>query len=159
MLVFDLLTPPRKRLKPNLLHKPLKTVLDAHKKRKQMSPLGTGKTVPCMATTSATAKATSTLSMASEGMLGMVTVSASAEEMKTAIAALLALCSDLPQPDKDETAKNVSLLPINPIKPPDIDDAPVLLASTSKDESTTAKTPTPKSIPVHKRFVTIEYKT
>ena len=37
-------SPPRKCRKPNLMQKPPKTVLAAHKKRKMMSPLSAGKT-------------------------------------------------------------------------------------------------------------------
>ena len=38
---LDVPSPPRKCHKPNLLRKPSKIVIAAHRKRKQMSPLGT----------------------------------------------------------------------------------------------------------------------
>ena len=73
-----------------------------------MSPLGSSKSKKM------TVVKPPTLPMNSAGT---VTVSASAEETKTAIAALLSLGSDFPQPDDDATAENALLVPINPVKP------------------------------------------
>ena len=107
--------PPRKWRKPNLLKKPSKTVLAAHKKRKQMSPLGTMKRTTKPITTSPTPTPSSSGANTSTGQhIGTVMVSASTDETKTAIAALLSLGSDIPQPDEDITAENAQLMPINP---------------------------------------------
>ena len=84
-------------------------------------------------------------------------VSASAEETKTAIAALLSLGSDLPQPDDDATAENEQLVPINPVRTNTMDDtAQSTSTSSGKKENELAK-PAPLVL-VHKRFITVEYK-
>ena len=67
-------------------------------------------------------------------------VSASAEETKTAIAALLSLGSDLPQPDEDATAENAQLVPINPVAADMVDDnKPSTSKSISKKETEPVK--------------------
>ena len=114
--------PPRKCHKPNLMCKPSKTVLAAHKKCKMMSPLSAGKTttttkeksihVPCTEAKASTS--TSTAAQAEPSPIGTLTVDASKEETETAITALLSLGSDMPPPDKDITAENAALVPINP---------------------------------------------
>ena len=147
---------------PSPPHKPSKTVLAAHKKHKMMSPLSAGKTVMTtktqklghVPTTDAEASTSSSSSdTVQKPLIGTVTVNASQEEMKTAIAALLSLGSDLPPPDEDVTAENAALMPINPNIP-----------STSA-ENVVSKTVTPpknsgetKKVTVHKRFVMVEYK-
>ena len=84
-------------------------------------------------------------------------VSVSAEETKMAIAALLSLGSDLPELDGDATAENALLVPINPVQTNTMDDTtPSTSTSSSKNEKVPAK-PAP-SVPVHKQFVTVEYK-
>ena len=79
----DIPSPTKKKRKVNLLRGPSKAVLEAHKKRKKMSPLGASQTklIPVMTTTS-TSNGASTSMGAS---LGTVTVQASAEETKVAI--------------------------------------------------------------------------
>ena len=80
-----------------------------------MSPLGTMKRTTKPATTSPTPTPSSSSANTSTGQqIGTVMVSASTEETKTAIAALLSLGSDIPQPDEDVTAENAQLMPINP---------------------------------------------
>ena len=151
----DIPSPKKRKRKVNLLRGPSKAVLEAHKKRKKMSPLGASQTkpIPVMTTTS-TSDGASTSTGAS---LGTVTVQASAEETKVAIEALLALGSDMPQPIDDVTMDNANLVPINPTVTDD------RAASTSHtvpkpiDSSLDASKPT-QSVPVHKRFVTVEYK-
>ena len=76
---------------------------------------------------------------------------------KTAIAALLLLGSDLPQPDEDDTAENAQLVPINPVMMNTADD-PVSSSSASSDKKETKPAKPSPSVPVHKRFVTVEYK-
>ena len=116
-------SPPCKRHKPNLLRKPSKIVMAAHKKRKQLSPLGTTKgTTETVTTTMTQTPLSSSASTSTSHQIGTVMVSASADETKTAIAALLSLGSDLPQPDEDDTAENAQLVPINPIKMDTTDD-------------------------------------
>ena len=66
-------------------------------------------------------------------------VSASEEETKTAIAALLSLGSDLPQPDQDATAENVQLVPINPIAADTIPINPVIADTIDDNEPSTSK--------------------
>ena len=149
-------SPPCKRRKPKLLRKPSKTVMAAHKKRKQMSPLGTMKgttvTMSTIPTPSSSSASTST-----GQQIGTVMVSASADETKMAIAALLSLGSDLPQPDEDETVENAQLVPINPVMKNTADNpVPSSSASSAQKETKPAK-PSP-SVLVHKRFVTVEYK-
>ena len=149
--VDDIPLPKRKRHKVNLLHGPSKTVLEAHKKRKMMSPLGASHNKPNPATTSEVPPADGA-GTSTGALIGTVMVSASADETNDSIVALLALGSDLPQPDEDVTADNARLAQINP----KIANA----ASTSKKDSIPtcdAPKPTPP-VPVHKRFVTVEYK-
>ena len=140
--VDDIPSPKRKRRKVNLLRGPSKTVLEAHKKRKMMSPLGASHNKPNLATTSEVPPADGA-GTSTGTSIGIVMISASADETNDAIVALLALGSDLPQPDEDVTADNARLAPIK------IANA----ASTSKKDSI----PTPPVL-VHKRFVTVEYK-
>ena len=135
-----------------------------------MSPLNTGKnsvktvmttqsqdTLQTLPINPSTSKFTAS-SMVDPAM-GTVTVRASAEETETAIAALLTLESDLPQPEVDETAKNTALVPINLIRN---DDANVPMPSTSTASNTGADagkpTPSASAVLVHKQFVTVEYK-
>ena len=145
----------KRKQKVNLLPGPSKAVLEAHKKRKMMSPLGASQTKPIpVTTTTSTSDGASTSTGAS---LGTVTVQASAEETKAAIKALLALGSDMPQPIDDVTADNANLVPINRTVADD------RAASTNQtvpkpiNSALDASKPT-QSVPVHKRFVTIEYK-
>ena len=135
----------------NLLRGPSKAVLEAHKKRKKMSPLGASQTklIPVMTTTS-TSNGASTSTGAS---LGTVTVQASADETKVAIEALLALGSDMPQPIDDVTMENANLIPINPT----VADDRAASTSHTVPKPIDASKPT-QSVPVHKRFVTVEYK-
>ena len=120
-----------------------------------MSPLGTMKGTTEMVTTSTPSSSSASTSTGQQ--IGTVMVSASADETKTAIAALLLLGSDLPQPDEDDTAENAQLMPINPVTINTADDpVPSSSASSAKKETKPAK-PSP-SVPVHKRFVTVEYK-
>ena len=95
----DIPSPKKKKRKVNLLRGPSKAVLEAHKRRKKMSPLGASQTklIPVMTSTS-TSNGASTSTGAS---LGTVTVQASADETKVAIEAVLALGSDMPQPIDD----------------------------------------------------------
>ena len=150
--------PPRKRCKPNLFRKPSKTVMVAHKKRRQKSSLGTTKGTTGMATMSPTPTLSSSSDSTSTGQhIGTVMVNASADETKTAIAALLSLGGDLPQPDEDDTVENAQLMPINPNMMSTADDSvPSSSASSAKTEIKPAETPA--SVPVHRRFVTVEYK-
>ena len=108
----DIPSPNRKKRKVNLLRGPSKTVLEAHKKRKKMSPLGASQSKPILATT--TTCTTGGASTSTGASLGTVMVQASAEETKVAIEALLALGSDTSQPIDDVTADNANLVPINP---------------------------------------------
>ena len=151
----DIPSPKKRKRKVNLMRGPSKALLDAHKKRKKMSPLGASQTKLIPATTTmSTSDGASTSTGAS---LGTVTVQASAEETKVAIKALLALGSDMPQSIDDVTMDNANLVPINPTVADD------RAASTSHtvpkpiDSSLDASKPT-QSVPVHKRFVTVEYK-
>ena len=151
----DIPSPIKKKRKVNLLRGPSKAVLEANKKRKKMSPLGASQSKPILATT--TTCTTDGASTSTGASLGTVMVQASAEETKVAIEALLALGSDTPQPIDDVTTDNANLVPINPtvaddrvastthIVPKRIDVAP----DTSKPK---------QSVPVHKRFVMVEYK-
>ena len=130
----------------------------AHKKQKQMSPLGTMKGTTEMVTTSTTQTPLSSSTSTSTGQqIGTVMVSASADETKTAIAALLSLGSDLSQPDEDDTAENAQLVPINPVRMNTADE-PVPSSSTSSVKKETKHAKPALSVPVHKRFVTVEYK-
>ena len=149
----DIPSPPRKRRRPNLLRKPSKMVIAAHKRCKQMSPLGTTTGImKTVTTTVAPTPSTSSVSTAPANPIGTVMVEASAEETKTAIAALLSLGNDLSQEgDIDVTAENEMLAPINPNVPPT--SKPKV---TSTDDNSTAKPVQP--VPVYKRFVTVEYK-
>ena len=127
-----------------------------------MSPLSAGKTatmtkktpvhVPRMEAKASTSTSTST--EAEPLTLGTLTVDASQEETQTAIAALLTLGEDIPPPDDDPTTENAALVPINPS-----------IRDTNIAHKSTARTPNkdpPKvklaAVPVHKRFVTVEYK-
>ena len=83
---------------------------------------------------------TSSASTSTGHQIGTVMVSASAEETKMAIAALLSLGSDLPQPDDDATAENAQLVPINPVRTNTMDDtAPSTSMSSGKKENELAK--------------------
>ena len=130
-----------------------------------MSPLSTGKTatmtkeqsvhVPCTEAKASTS--TSTAAKAEPPLISTLTVNASQEETKTAIAALLSLGSDVPTPDEDLTAENAALVPINPNNM-DTDTgntAHKTVASSLNTDPLDAKT---TAVPVHKRFVTVEYK-
>ena len=154
--------PPRKRRKQNLLRKPSKTVLEAHKKRKMMSPLSTRKMVTMTKKTQVhvsgtEAKASTSTSTATEAeppTIGTLTIDASQEETKTVIAVLLSLGKDIPPPDDDPMAENAALVPINPN-----------IGDTNNAHTSTAPTPNkdppevkPAAVPVHKRFVMVEYK-
>ena len=154
--------PPHKCRKPNLLCKPSKTVLEAHKKRKMLLPLFTGKTVTMTketsvhvprteakaSTSTSTARtSTSTLTMteAETPAIGIVTVKASQEETETTIAVLLSLGRDIPPPAEDLTAENAALVPINPN-----------ITDTNSAHKSTAPTPNkdppevkPAAVPVH----------
>ena len=144
-------SPIQKRRRVNLLRGPSKVVLEAHKKCKKMSPLDTSQNKPNLATTSKVPSADG-VGTSTGASMGTVMVSASADETKDAIAALLALGSDLPKPDEDVTADNAMLAPINP--------KTANAASTSKEGSMPtcdAPKPTPP-VPMHKRFVTVECK-
>ena len=145
--------------------KPSKTVLAAHKKRKMMSPLSAGKTaittkgksmhVPC--TDAKASTSTSTAATAQPSLIGTLTVNASQEETKTAIAVLLSLGSNIPPPDEDLTAENAALVPINPnIHNTDtgINERKTVTPPLNIDEPDVK----PTTVPVHKRFVTVEYK-
>ena len=157
----DELSPPRKRRKPNLLHKPSKTVLEARKKRKMMSPLSAGQTVQMTkrtqvhvsCTESKASTSTPTVEEAKPPTIGTLTVDATKEETKTVIAALLSLSQDIPPPDDDPTAENAALVPLNPNINDTIESTST--APTSSNDPTVIK---PVSVPVHKRFVTKEYK-
>ena len=138
----DILSPPRKQHKPKLLKKPSMTVLAAHRKRKQMSPLATMKRTTKPVTTSPTPTPSSSSTNTSTGQqIGTVMVSASTEETKTAIAALLSLGSDIPQPDEDVTAENAQLMPINPdMLNIAADSIPASTASSAGDKNQTCHT-------------------
>ena len=130
-------------------------MLEAHKKRKKMSPLGASQTKPIPVTTTTSTSDGASTSMGAS--LGTVTVQASAEETKVAIEALLALGSDMPQPIDDVTVDNANLVPINPTV---ADDRAASMSHTVPkpiDSALDASKPT-QSVPVHKRFVTAEYK-
>ena len=158
----DELSPPRKRRKPNLLRKPSKTVLEARKKRKMMSPLSAGQTATTMTkktqvhvscTESKASTSTPTVEEAEPPTIGTLTVDATEDETKTAIAALLSLSQDIPPPDDDLTAENAALVPLNP----NINDT-IAYTSTAPTSSNDPSVIKPVSVPVHKRFVTKEYK-
>ena len=163
---FDALTeepsPPYKCHKPNLLCKPSKTVLAAHKKHKMMPPLSTGKMVtmaketsvhvPCKeakaSTSTSTARTSTSTSTAVEAEplpIGTLTVNASQEETKTTIAA---------PPDEDLTTENAALVPINP----NITGTDTVHKSVAPTLNTDPPEVKPAAVPVHKRFVTVEYK-
>ena len=155
-------SPPRKHRKPNLMRKPSKTVLAAHKKRKMMSPLSAGKmavmtkeqSVHVPGTEAKASTSTSTTAKAEPPLIGTLSVNASKEETETAIAVLLSLGSDMPPPDKDLTAENAALVPINP-NIADTDTGNTAHKTTAFTDPPAAKT---TAVPVHKRFVTVEYK-
>ena len=138
--------------------------MEAHKKRKLMSPLEISLTKAKMDMVTVGDKPTippTDIASTSTGTpIGTVTVGASAAETKAAIAALLTLGSDLPQPEDDLTAENASLVPIDPTKHKTSDDpAPLTSILTNTNPSTGNKGVKPTSpVPVHKRFVTVEYK-
>ena len=130
----------------------------AHKKWRQMSPLGTMKGTTKMVTTSLTpTPSSSSASTSTDQQIGTVMVTASADETKTAIAALLSLGSDIPQPDEDVTTENAQLVPINPDKM-NITDDPIPTSSASSAKTKTKPVKPSTSVPVHRRFVTVEYK-
>ena len=158
-------SPPCKRHKPNLLHKPSKTILAAHKKCKMMLPLSAGKTatttkeksvhVPSMEAKASTS--TFAAAKAEPPLIGTLTVNASQEETKTAIAALLSLGSDIPPPDEDLTAENAALVPINP-NITDTNTGDTVHKTVASTLNTNPPEAKPTAVPVHKRFVTVEYK-
>ena len=127
-----------------------------------MSPLSAGKMatttkeksvhVPCTEAKASTS--TSTAAEAEPPLLSTLTVNASQEETKTAIAVLLSLGNNIPPPDEDLTTENAALVPINP-NIMDTDTAHKTVASTLNMDPPVAK---PTAVPVHKRFVTVEYK-
>ena len=126
-----------------------------------MSPLGSMKRTTKPITMSPTLTPSSSGANTSTGQhSGTVMVSASTEETKTAIAALLSLGSDIPQPDEDVTAENAQLMPINPNTLNIAADS--IPASTASSAGTTIKPGTPSTpstaVPVHRRFITKEYK-
>ena len=135
-----------------------KMVIAAHRKWKQMSPLGTMKGSTKTVTTSPTPTPSSSRASTSTGQqIGTVMVTASTDETKTAIAALLSLESDIPQPDEDVTAENAQLMPINPDKL-NIADDPIPASSASSAETKTKPVEPSALVPVHRRLVTVEYK-
>ena len=109
----------------------------AHKKWRQMSPLGTMKGTTKTVTTSPTPTPSSNSASTSTGQqIGTVMVTASADETKMAIAALLSLGSDIPQPDEDVTTENAQLVPINPDKMNIADDSiPTSSASSAQTKT------------------------
>ena len=123
-----------------------------------MSPLGTMKRTTKLVTMSPTPTLLSSSTNTSTGQqIGTVMVSASTEETKMAIAALLSLGSDIPQPDEDVTAENAQLMPINPDTLNIAADS--IPASTASSAGTKIKPATPSTaVPVHRRFITKEYK-
>ena len=130
----------------------------AHKKRRQMSPLGTTKGTTEMVTMSMTPTPSSSSASISTGQqIGTVMVSVSADETKTAITALLLLGGDIPQPDEDDTTENAQLVPINPDMM-NIADDPMPSSSASSAKKETKPAEPSASVPVHRRFVTVEYK-
>ena len=130
----------------------------AHKKWRQMSPLGTMKGTTKTVTTSPTPTQLSSSAITStDQQTGTVMVNASADETEMAIAALLSLGSDIPQPDEDVTAENAQLVPIKPDKM-NIADDPIPTSSTSSAETKTKPVKPSKLVLVHRRFVTVEYK-
>ena len=157
-------SPPCKRRKLSLLRKPSKTVLEAHKKRKMMSSLSAGKTgtktkktqvyVSCTEAKASTSTSTSTATEAELTTTGTITVDASQEETQTAIAALLSLGEDIPPPDDDPTTENAALVPLNP----NISNTNIVHTSTTPTPNKDPSEAKPVAVPVHKRFVTVEYK-
>ena len=126
-----------------------------------MSPLGTMKRTTKPVTTSPTPTLSSSSANTSTGQqIGTVMVSASTEETKMAITALLSLGSDIPQQDEDVTAENAQLMPINPDTLNIAADS--IPASTASSVGTKIKPATPSTpstaVPVHRRFITKEYK-
>ena len=123
-----------------------------------MSPLGTMKGTTKTVTTSPTLTPSSSSASTSTGQqIGTFMVTASTDETKTAIAALLSLGSDTPQPDEDVTAENAQLMPINPDKL-NIADDPIPASSVSSAETKTKPVEPSTSVLVHRRLVTVEYK-
>ena len=123
-----------------------------------MSPLGTTKGTTKTATPSLTPTPLSSSANTSTGQqIGTVMVSASTEETKMAIAALLSLGSDVLQPDEDVTAENAQLMPINP-DTLNIADDPIPASSASSAETKIKPVAPSTSVPIHRRFVTKEYK-
>ena len=78
----DIPSPSKKKRKVNLLRRPSKAVLEAHKKRKEMSPLGVSHSKPIPVTT--TTGTTDGASTSTSASLGTIMVQASAEETKIA---------------------------------------------------------------------------
>ena len=165
---FDVRTdepsPLRKHRQVNLLHKPSKTVLAAHKKRKMKLPLSTRKLttttvqndlVPVPQTDPVPSTSASTSDIAQPNSIGTVTVEANENETKTVIAALLSLGTDLPRPEDDITTENVSLVPINPSNPGAGNKEPV---SIETSDDTKKPSDIKNTVPVHKSFLTVEYK-
>ena len=155
-------SPPRKRQKLNLLRKPSKTVLEAHKKHKMMSPLSAGKMgtttkktqVHVSCTEAKASTSTSTVTEAEPTTTGTTTIDASQEETQTAIATLLSLSEDIPPPDNDPTTENTALVPLNP----NISNTNIVHTSTTPTPNKDPPEAKPVAVPVHKRFVTVEYK-
>ena len=123
-----------------------------------MSPMGTMKGTTKTVTMSLTLTPSSSSTSTSTGQkIGTVMVTASTEETKTAIIALLSLGSDILQPNEDVTAENAQLMPINRDKL-NIADDPIPASSASSAETKTKPVAPSTTVPVHRRFVTKEYK-
>ena len=127
-----------------------------------MSPLSTGKTgtttkktlvhVSCTEVKASTS--TSTATEAEPLTIGTLTINASQKETQTAIATLLSLGEDIPPPDDDPMAENAALVPLNP----NISDTNIVHTSTAPTPNQDPPEAKPVAVPVHKRFVTVEYK-
>ena len=123
-----------------------------------MSPLGTMKGTIKTVTMSPTPTLSSSSACTSTGQqIGTVMITASTDETKMAIAALLSLGSDILQPEEDVTAENVQLMPINPEKLSITDDPIPALSGPSAETKSKPVTPS-TSVGVHRRLVTKEYK-
>ena len=147
---------------PNLLRRLSRTVLEAHKQHKLMSPLGSSKsktkTVMTTIVMKPTTLPTNGAGTSTAAPIGTVMVSASIEETKTAIAALLSLGSDLPQPDNDATAENSALVPINPTTTDNSTPSTSTLTGINASKKKQKKPTQHKQSQSIKRFVTVEYK-
>ena len=113
-----------------------------------------------MVTTSSTPTLSSSGVSTSTGQqIGTVTVTASTDETKTTIAALLSLGSDILQPEEDVTAENAQLMPINPEKLSIADaDDPTPAPLGPSAETKMKPVARSSSVLIHRRLVTKEYK-